>query len=101
MTKPSRSASKGRLALVGSSFRVDIAFMEQKPAIAIGVTVASVPPEMMTSASLCCRVRRASPIALADDVQADTVVKFGPLAPRLIEIWPEAMLLIIIGMKKG
>mgnify|MGYP000385065622 CR=1 FL=1 len=42
MTKPSRPASKGRLAFSGSSLRVVIAFIAPKPASVIGVMVASV-----------------------------------------------------------
>jgi hypothetical protein len=44
ITKPSRVASKGRLAVSGSSFRVDMAFMAPKPATVSGVMVASEPP---------------------------------------------------------
>jgi hypothetical protein len=40
-TKPSRLASKGRIAFVGSSLRVDMAFIEQKPAIVSGMMMAS------------------------------------------------------------
>src|SRR5471030_2753953 len=38
---------------------------------------------------------------LLDDAQADTVVKFGPRNPYLIEIWPGAISAIILGIKKG
>jgi hypothetical protein len=41
----------GRLAPAGSSLRVDIAFMELKPAYVMGVMVASAPPASMRSAS--------------------------------------------------
>src|SRR5207245_1514795 len=49
-TKPSRVASKGRMAFVGSSLRVDMAFIEQKPAIVSGMMMASDPPAIITSA---------------------------------------------------
>jgi hypothetical protein len=29
------------------------------------------------------------------------VARFGPLAPKRIDTWPEARLMIIAGMKKG
>src|SRR6195952_4362840 len=38
---------------------------------------------------------------LLDEAQAETVVKFGPRKPYLIEIWPGAISAIILGMKKG
>ena len=63
ITKPSRVASNGREAVSGLSFRSDNAFMLAKPPIAIGVTVASAPPVIMTSASPYWMVRYASPIA--------------------------------------
>jgi len=50
MTKPSRSASNGRLAFSGASLRVDSGFIAQKPPTASGVTPASVPPAIMASA---------------------------------------------------
>ena len=52
-TKPSRSLSHGREACVGSSLRVDIAFIEQKPPIDVGVDPRSAPPAIMMSASPC------------------------------------------------
>ena len=51
ITKPSLSLSKGRDAFAGSSFLNDNALMEQKPATAIDVIDASVPPVIITSAS--------------------------------------------------
>ncbi len=47
--------------------------MLAKPPIAIGVTVASAPPVIMTSASPYWIVRNASPIACALVAQAETV----------------------------
>ncbi len=73
MTNPSRSASNGRDARVGSSLRVDSAFMFWKPAMDSGVTAASAPPAIITSASPLWIKRNASPIAWADEAQAETV----------------------------
>ena len=73
MTNPSRVASKGREAVANSSLRVDSAVMFAKPPIAIGVTVASEPPVMMTSASPYWIMRNASPIACALVAHAETV----------------------------
>ena len=49
-TKPSRSTSNGRLALVGSSERVESALIVMKEPTHRGVTAASAPPTIMTSA---------------------------------------------------
>src|SRR5919206_452239 len=65
ITKPSRVASKGRDAVSGASLRSESAFMLANPPIAIGVTVASAPPVITTSASPYWIVRKASPIACA------------------------------------
>ena len=73
ITKPSRPWSKGRLASVGSSLRVDIAFMLAKPATAMGVMVDSVPPQTIASARSLAINRAASPIACAPEAQAETV----------------------------
>ena len=62
-TKPSRSASKGRLACSGSSLRVDSALMEANPPTPIGVMVASVPPQIIMSASPRSIILKESPIA--------------------------------------
>ena len=53
--------------------RVDIAFMEQNPAKEIGVTGASAPPAIMSSASEFWMIRNASPTACAPEEHADTV----------------------------
>ena len=57
ITNPSRVRSNGRDAVAGESFRSESAFMLANPPIAIGVTVASVPPLSMTSASPYWMVR--------------------------------------------
>ena len=40
-------------------------------------------------------------MALADEAQAETVAKFGPLRPCLMEIIPGAISGIILGIMKG
>ena len=42
-----------------------------------------------------------SPIAWADEAQADTVAKFGPLRPYRMETRPAAMSGMNIGTKNG
>ena len=49
-TKPSRPLSQGRLARSGSSLRRLSANIALKPAMPIGVMVASAPPAIITSA---------------------------------------------------
>ncbi len=46
-------------------------------------------------------MRAASPIAWLPVAHAVTIAEFGPLAPKRIEIRPEAMLMISMGMKNG
>jgi hypothetical protein len=40
-------------------------------------------------------------MAWAPEAQAETVQKFGPLSPNVIDTCPAAMSEIIIGMKNG
>ena len=42
-----------------------------------------------------------SPMACADAEQAVQVARFGPLAPKRIDTWPDARLMIAEGMKNG
>ena len=79
MTKPSRSASKGRSAFCGSSLRVDSAFMASKPPMPSGVMVASVPPAIIASASPRWMIREASPMAWSPVAHADTIDVVGAL----------------------
>ena len=101
MMKPSRSLSNGRLARCGSSLRVDSARIAAKPPTPIGVIAASDPPAIITSASSRLMISNASPMACADAEQAVQVAEFGPLAPKRIETWPAARLMMAAGMKKG
>jgi hypothetical protein len=64
ITKPSRSASNGRLAAAGSSFRRESARMAAKPAIPAGVIAAAAPPQNITSARPSRIASRPSPIAI-------------------------------------
>src|SRR6266699_3080104 len=101
MMKPSRSASKGRLARCGSSLRVDSARIAAKPPTPIGVIAASEPPAIMMSASPRRMISNDSPMAWADAVQAVHVARLGPRALKRIETWPAARLMIDAGMKNG
>ena len=101
MTNPSRPASKGRTARSGASLRVLMAFIEQKPARLSGVRAASLPPQIMATASSRWMARNASPIACPPVAHADTIERFGPLAPWAMLTAPEAMLTMIIVAKKG
>ena len=101
-TKPSRSRSQGRDAVAGSSLRVESARIAAKPPTASGVTTASEPPAIITSASPRRMMFAASPIACADVAQAVATAEFGPLAPVRIEIEARAdMLTMRPGMKNG
>ena len=102
MTKPSRSASYGRLAFCGSSAPlVDSALQALKPAIPILQIAASAPPATITSASPNMIKRDASPIACAPVEHAVTTEWFGPLKPYLIDTWPEIRLINAPGTKNG
>ena len=81
-TKPSRSLSHGRLALVGSSLRVDIARAEQKPPIGTPDVVYSAPPATITSASPYAIMRAARPMLCVPVVHAVTQAMFGPFQPE-------------------
>ena len=101
MMKPSRSRSKGRLAVSGSSLRVDSARIAANPPTPIGVIADSDPPAIITSARPRRMISSASPMACAEAEQAVQVAEFGPLAPKRMETWPAARLMIAAGMKKG
>ena len=101
ITKPSRSLSNGRLAVVGSSLRNDSALALANPATPRGVMADSAPPQIMASALPICSRRKASPMALEPAAQAVATAELGPLAPSAIAARPVAMLGIIIGTVKG
>ena len=96
-TKPSRSLSHGRDARSGSSLRVDIAFIVQKPPTDVGVVPCSAPPATITSASPYWIMRIAMPIEWFDVAQAETAEKFGPFRPFRMLSCPGSMLMIVLG----
>ena len=59
--------------------------MAANPPTPSGVMQASVPPQIITSASSCWMMRNESPIECALVVQAVAVAEFGPFAPVRIE----------------
>src|SRR5689334_15529329 len=101
ITNPSRSLPNGRLPCDGSSLGVDRARIGADPATLIGVIGASEPPAIITVASPRRMISNDSPTACADAVHAVHVARFGPLAPKRIDTWPAARLMIDAGMKNG
>ena len=91
MMNPSRSASKGRLARCGSSFRVESAFMALNPPTPVTQMHDSVPPAIMASASPRWIHLKASPMEWVPVAQAVTTLMFGPLAPKRMEIIPRRL----------
>src|SRR5262245_7514417 len=101
ITKPSRSTSNGREACFGSSLRVLMAFIAQKPPMPMGTMVASLPPANMTWASPILMVRQASPMAWVAVAQAEQVATLGPRNLWNMLNRPEAILRISIGIMNG
>ena len=100
MTNPSRRASKGRGAHRGS-LACDSACIFANPASAMGVMAASAPPTITASAAPSRMSRRPSAMAWADAAHAVLTHVLGPWALKSMDMWPAAMLGIIIGMKYG
>src|SRR5262245_64405779 len=75
--------------------------MAPNPPMPIGVMAASEPPAIITSASPRLMISNASPMACAEAEHAVQVAEFGPLAPKRIDTWPAARLMIAEGMKNG
>ena len=86
---------------MGASFRVLIAFIVQKPARLRGVNAASLPPQIIASASSYWMARMASPMACPPVAHADTTETLGPLAPVAMLTRPAAMLMMIMGTKNA
>ena len=86
ITKPSRVASKGRLASAGDSFLVDNAVAFPKLAMDNSVMPASVPPANAASASPIRISRYTSSIAVFPIAHADTGDIEGPIACHLMLI---------------
>ena len=101
ITKPSRSLSHGRLAVAGSSLRVDSARAAAKPPTLNCVMAASAPPAIITSASPYSIMREASPIECVPVVQAVTMATLGPFNPNIMLKLPEIILIMVPGIKKG
>src|SRR5580765_7682720 len=102
MTNPSRVWLKGREARSGVSLKlVERARREQKPAKVRGTMLASAPATMTTSACPLRMAARARPMAWALDEQAVEMVRFGPFAPHMMAMTPEAELRVTAGMKLG
>src|SRR5262245_10037695 len=99
--KPSRSLSNGRLARSGASLRCDNARAAPNPPMLIGVMAASDPPAIMLSAAPRTMISNASPMECADAEHAVHVAEFGPFAPKRIDTWPAARLMMADGMKNG
>jgi hypothetical protein len=64
-----------------SSFLEESARIEENPATERAVTAASVPPQIIASASPLWIIRKASRIPCAPVVHAVAQVRFGPIAP--------------------
>ncbi len=86
---------------MGSSLRVDIAFIEQNPPTASGEMHASLPPVIIATASPYATVLYAVTIASLALAQALAVAKNGPRKPYAIETCAGAAFAISIGMKNG
>ncbi len=89
--------SHGREAAAGSSLRVDIAFIEQKPPTEVGEEPRSAPPASITSASPCWIMRIAVPMEWLEVAQAETAEKVGPFSPLIRLTWPGSMLMMVLG----
>jgi hypothetical protein len=83
ITKPSRSASNGRLAASGSSLRRESARIAEKPETPTLVIAASLPPQSITSARPSRIASSPAPIAICDTAQAVHSDKRGPLRAKL------------------
>ena len=75
--------------------------MAQKPPMPMGTMAASAPPANITCASPIFTARQASPIAWFAVAHAEHVAKFGPRNSKNIEIKPDAMFEISIGIMNG
>ena len=100
-TKPSLFISNGLLAFSGISLACERALIFANPAIVKAVTLASVPPVTIASASPANINLIAIPIASVAEAQAEVTVWFGPLSPHLIDKCPPAIFAIILGTNCG
>ncbi len=81
--------------------RVESAFIESKPPIAVPITVASDPPVTIATASPNAIFMNATAIASFELAQALATENVGPRIPCFIDTLPEAALAMSIGTKKG
>ena len=86
---------------MGSSHDCDNARILANPAIVNGVTLASVPPQIIISASPAIISLIAIPIASVAEAHAEVTVWFGPLNPHRMDKCPPAILAIILGTNWG
>ena len=101
MTKPSRFASKGRLARSTSSFRRESACIAAKPATPTRVIPASLPPQNIASARPSRIASAPSPIAICDAAQAVHCEESGPLVPSSIDTDPAPLFGITAATENG
>src|SRR5260370_38506146 len=74
--------------------------MAANPPMLMGVMHASVPPQIITSASPRWMRRKESPTECALEVHAVAVAELGPFAPVRMETYPLARLMIVAGVKE-
>ena len=72
-----------------------------KPAIPVGVILASVPPTTITSSYPCLMIRYPSPMEWVALAHAVTIAKDSPFAPISIATFPAAILEITAGIYIG
>ena len=101
MTKPSRPASKGRLAFSGSSFLRDSARIAPKPAMPTRVMPASVPPQSITSARPSRIASAPSPMAMLEAAHAVHCEESGPRVPSSMDTQPAPMFGMMAGIENG
>ena len=75
--------------------------MDANPPTVASWMPASTPPAIIRSASPRRIVSHASPRAWPPLAHADTVAKFGPIAPVAMATWPAPTFAMPIGMKNG
>ena len=86
MTKPSRSRSKGRDAVAGSSLRRESTRMISKAPKVSGASGASTPPASIASARPSRMRRVASPIAMVPEAHELALATVGPVNPSSMAI---------------
>src|SRR5690606_30969886 len=90
MTNPSRSRSKGRLDVAGSSLRVLRTRIHVKAPKTSGESGASAPPASITGTRPSWIIRAASPIATIPAAQELPLARDGPVRPISILMLDDA-----------